>query len=153
MTLEASQDTAMTDKGEEIRIIKGAYVGNKAWLDRSRAISRESKFMPVIVLLKAEAEDEEDTEIQTRVKKNGVRKLFGVPTCLEAAALVQHPDIEKTMAKLAEMWSEIREANTRNVLLLFEAELTKAIVTKREEGSKGRYRYVDYTNNDDDDVI
>lgn len=131
------------NKGSEIRFVKGTYAGMHGWIDKDKKKKKGSAYRNVIVDYKAKDGDDEDGIYQTRVKESSYRKLWTQPKTFEEAALQQHPDIEKAMITLAEMFAQCgSDLSNDGVLQLFHEELTRAKAHIKGLGSKARYRYV-----------
>jgi hypothetical protein len=137
-----------TSKGMEIRFVKGKYAGLSGWIDKSKKTKKGSFFRHVIVQL--EHDDDDDghisvEELATRVKLSSFRKKWAAqPTSFVEAIYMQHPDIERAMIELAEMFAQTSMADTDEVLLVFESELEIAKKYQIKQGSKARYRFVDF---------
>jgi hypothetical protein len=121
----------MPEKGEEIRFVRGVYVGCVGWINKSRK-NKKSSYRHVIVALEGE-------EKATRVKKSSLRKKFKAPRTYEEACLQQHSDIELAMIQLAEMFSQCHFQDNNNVLQLLNDELVVACDIQSRLGSKGHY--------------
>ena len=127
----------MSDKGDEIRFVKGTYQGRNGWLNKNRR-SKKSRYSYVIVDL------EEEGEKPTRVLTTSIRKPHKVPTSFEEAALQQHPDIELAMIRLCEMWAECGLNDGNNATRLFVEELHNAHESLKTQGNKARHRQVHF---------
>ena len=129
----------MSEKGKEIRFIKGKYQGCVGWLNS--AVKKKKKAVYRHVIIKGEKEEDK----LTKVKESSYRKPFAAPQSYEEACLQQHSDIELAMVQLAEMFAECKvHTNNVNIASLFEAELKRAVDYQVKLGNRARYRAVDF---------
>ena len=126
-------------KGKEIRFCRGKYSGYTGWENKAKKATK--RYVYVIVA-------KETQEIQTRVKKNSIRDKWSQAQSFEEAALQQHPDMEQTMIKLAQMFAECDIYDNDEALRLFSCELDLARIYQQEAGSKARYRHVVFSEDD-----
>ena len=124
-------------KGDELRFVKGTWVGYSGWKDLSVKPKKGSEKRAVIV-------DKDGEEIATDVNKSSIRKPHAAPRTFEEALLQQHKDVETAMVKLAEMFAKCGISNNNNVLTLFSLELTRARDYQMKLGAKARWRHVDF---------
>lgn len=146
--------TGDTNKGQPIRFVKGKYVGLTGWIDKSKKKKKDSFFRNVIVHLEPDDDDDDDEgnhrslgeELSTRVKLSSYRKLWpaAAPRSFAEAAIMQHPDIERAMIELAEMFAQccIQQTDPALNLLCVEIDLARKNLIK--QGRKGRYRAVNF---------
>lgn len=131
------------DKGKTIRFVKGVYAGCTGWLNKSRKKKKGSPFRSVIV----HVEDDEDDlgfDKYTRVKDNSYRPSHKAPASFEEAALQQHPDLELTMIRFAEMLAECGITDPGQIGHLFAIEFARAVKYQHSLKSKARYRSTIY---------
>ena len=121
------------NRGEEIRFVRGKYVGCTGWHDISRKKSEKSKFFPVIVTM------EDDTEKQTRVRGSSIRVPHKAPLTHKEAAMQQYPDIELAMINLADMFIQCNIESPEETLRMFNNELLAS--RNRQDALKGKARY------------
>lgn len=134
-------DTKMATKGVEIRILKGTYQGCKGWLNDAEAAKNTNQKRAYAYVIVA---DDEGDELVTRIKRTSFR-MVEKATTYEAAALQQHPDMEKAMIDLARMFAECHIQGNDGALQLFNAELDIARENQRKLGHKARFRLVQWT--------
>jgi hypothetical protein len=127
----------MTNKGDQIRFVKGKYAGFQGWKDSSRKKKKGSRYRPVIIQL-------EGSEHMTSVHRASYRSPFQAPRSFEEAALQQHSDLELAMIRVADMFAELGVTDNRIAVNIFDKELKRAREDQLKLGSKARYRKVDF---------
>jgi hypothetical protein len=127
----------MFGKGEEVRFIKGKYVGKNGWLNSGKKPT--PCYYYVIVLLEA------GKEVSTRVLKTSVSIIANeeTPTNFEGALLQQHPDLETAMDKLCDELAKCGlSAASVEMPNIFMKKLSKAINAQNGLGNKAKWRHV-----------
>lgn len=129
----------MPQKGEEIRFVKGKYMGEKGWINTEKTCkTKVGKKEQVYVIV-----DLERGEKSTRVNKSSIRDKFSAPMSHEEAAMQQHKELELAMIQLAELWAECGITNVDNALALLSVEIGRA-VDEHNKLSKAPYRQVEF---------
>lgn len=131
-------------KGAEIRFVKGKYAGMNGWINYYKKKKKNSVYQGVIVEWLAVDSDDDDDDYVTRVKEDSIRPRWTEddPKTFESAVLMQHPDIEKAMIALAEMFAQCGHGNNNETLRMFGDELTRAKKHHTRLGNKARFRIV-----------
>jgi hypothetical protein len=132
-------------KGESCRFVGGKYTGKAGWYDMANKSTKRMIFVIV------EDFDDEGNDKSTRVYKENVGDYVEEQTYAEAV-LYQHTDILKDMNRLCGKLAQCRldRINENIIVEIFRAKLQLA--TRRNSGTKGRYRYVDWDPNPDEDL-
>lgn len=135
----STMPTRPSEKGAEIRFVKGVYKGEKGWLDKSK--KQKKKVMHSVGV---DMEDDNGQKVVkwTRVRANSYRKKFSAPKSYEEAAVQQHFKIEAAMIELAELFATCAVYSQENCVDLFAEELQVACEYQEKLGVKAKWRRV-----------
>ncbi len=128
----------MAEKGQEIRFVKGTYAGKIGWINKAQKKTKGDVKRHVIVL------KDNGEEKATQTNKFSFRKPHVAPKTYEEAAIQQHFDMEKQMIKLAAMFAECAIVDSKGATKIFDKEVRRAIKELNSQGSKARYRNVEF---------
>jgi hypothetical protein len=143
------ENNKMSNRGEEIRFVRGKYMGYTGWLNKDGNESAKS----VAVIVNGYKEKNGATSNKTTtVRKESVRpKDQTAPRSRAEAIMQQHPDIEQTMEKLARQLAKC-ELNPRSTSIqqMFATALQDATARQIAMGNTATWKRVRYNGGDTD---
>jgi transcription antitermination factor NusG len=134
-----SSGTTSIEKGDEIRLVKGKYEGQQAWMNKAKKPTKCYYFVIVV--------DDDGTERATRVLKGSARIIAQepTPTSYEEAVIQQHPDIERAIDKLCELLVECGiNKHSDKLARILETKIEEAKATQDSLSYRAKWRHVEY---------
>ena len=122
----------MSERGEEVRFVRGTYSGKKGWIDSSREPTAES--VPVIVH-KVKTRSGKIVDKATTVRKASIKYAKVEVTSFADAILNQQPKIDHLMEKLCEKLVMCNiDPHDQDIVNLFSMRLVSAVMKQEEKG-------------------
>ena len=131
-------------KGNQVIFIAGKYINEKGWLNKKKKATPKCFH----VIIEKNEDKGRNCEIERHIAKKNMKVLLddyaSAPDCYEAAVLIQHPDLEVAMEKLAKELARCSIQRPSNLRRIFEEKLAAAIVEQNEGGHKTSWRKVEW---------
>jgi hypothetical protein len=134
----------MSNRGEEVRFVRGKYIGYTGWINRDGDETAVS--IAVIVNGYKDKKTGVTTNKATTVRTESVRvKAQPAPNSRAEAIMQQHPEIEQTMEKLARQLAkcDLSPLST-SILQIFATKLQEESARQIAMGNRATWKRVQY---------
>jgi hypothetical protein len=139
----------MSNRGEEIRFVRGKYIGYTGWIN----LDGDESDVSIAVIVSGYKDKKKGGsrfDKKKTVRKESVRsKLEPAPRSRAEAILQQHPEIEQTMEKLARQLAKCElSPSSASILQIFAMKLQDATARQIAMGNRAIWKKVRYKSKD-----